>query len=62
MHPTFASGHILDLVITNSSSRLVNDLTVEPVSTISDHRIISFKLKLGVHKEISKKIKFRKVN
>ena len=62
MHPTFASGHILDLVITNSSSRLVSDLTVEPVSTISDHRIISFKLKLGVHKEISKKIKFRKVS
>ena len=43
---THKSGHILDLVLTNETSNFIGPVKVEPVSTISDHRIIWFKIEL----------------
>ena len=62
MHPIFDSGHLLDIVITDITSILVVDLTVELVSTISESNIISLKLKPCIRKEVTKKITFRKVS
>ena len=51
---TYDFGHTLDLVIYDSSSEAFRDIFIEPVCTILDHRLTSFKLK---HKKI---ITFRK--
>ena len=37
---TYDSGHTLDLVISDSSSKALCDISVEPVCTISDDRLI----------------------
>ena len=62
MHSTFASEDILDLVTTDNSSMLVDDLTVESVITSSDYNSIFFKLKLAMHKQVTRKITFQNVS
>ena len=58
---TYDSGHILDLVIAEQASTTINDIVVEPVCTISDHRLISFYLNLPTLSKHEKLIKFRRV-
>ena len=58
--PTFDSGHVLDLVIGGESSIIIEDsVTVEPVCTISDHRLVSFNLDIKVKRIYEKIIYFR---
>ena len=58
---TYDSGHTLDLVISDSTSEALCDFFVEPVCTISDHRLISFTLNVSIslkHEKISKIFQF----
>ena len=57
--PTYDSGHILDLVITNKDSELVSGLCVEPVCTISDHRLVTFDVGMNVERVYGETITFR---
>lgn len=58
--PTFDSGHVLDLVIAGKSSNIMEDtLAIEPVCTISDHRLVSFNLDIKVKRIYEKIIYFR---
>ena len=56
---THNSGHILDLVLTDETLNFGGPVKVEPVSTISDHRIIWFKIKLGSKRKATKNVKVR---
>ena len=58
--PTYESGHTLDLVITGASMGLLRNLRIEPVCTISDHRLISFNIDVSISTKYEKKIKFRR--
>ena len=53
---------ILDLLLTNETSNFIGPVKVEPVSTISDHRIIWFKIELGRKITATKYAKFRILN
>ena len=44
LESTHQSGNILDLVITKNCSNTVHDLDVEPVNSISDHKLIEFEI------------------
>ena len=57
---TFDSGHILDLVISSANSEFLSDFFVEPVCTISDHRLVSFSMNVPFCSKQSKTIKFRR--
>ena len=57
---TYDSGHILDLLIARKDSSSVKSVEVEPVCTLSDHRIISFRINVPFIAKYDKIIKFRK--
>ena len=59
---THKSGDILDLVLTNETSNFIGPVNVELVSTISDHRVIWFKIKLGRKRTTTKNVKFRNLS
>ena len=59
--PTHSLGHLLDLVLVRDSTNFVGAVSVETVCTISDHKIVSFKIKLGKRVKPIKKIKFRRL-
>ena len=59
--PTYDSGHILDLLITRKSASIIKSLQIEPVCTISDHRIISFCLDVPFTAKSVEIIKFRRI-
>ena len=42
-YPTHKTGHILDLLLAESNSVSFEKVTVEPPSTISDHKMICLK-------------------
>ena len=58
-NPTHDSGHILDLVIADAGNPLINNIAVEPVSTISDHRLISFNIVVNNIRTHEKTVHFR---
>ena len=45
MLPAHKSGHTLDLVLADEFLNVIENVTVEPVSTISNHKIVSFIVK-----------------
>ena len=57
--PTVDSGHILDLILTRNDSDAVHNLEVEPECSISDHRLIFFKIKIPRKENIRKNITCR---
>ena len=58
-HGNDGNEHILDLIITGVHSNLLKNLAVEPVATISDHKLIQFSLDIPLDKKLRKTIKFR---
>ena len=56
MQPIYESGHSFDLVLANEISKIIGNLTVESVNTISDHKNVSIKVKLGRNPKMTKKI------
>ena len=58
--PTHNLGHTLDLLITNSNSRLVKDITISN-SDISDHFLINFNLTLTTVLSYSKVLSYRNI-
>ena len=60
-NPTHKSGHILDLLFVESNSVSFENVTVEPSNSISDHKVISFRMKLGNKTEFTKSVTYRKL-
>ena len=56
--PTHDAGHTLDLVLSNCND-LITGTTVDSICSVSDHRIVNFKLNCKVDPVIRKNIKFR---
>ena len=52
----------LGLVNANEFSNVIGNVTVEPVSTISDHKIVSSDVKYGRNSKMIKKIELRKLD
>ena len=62
MLPTHKSSHTQDLVIANEFSNIIGNVTAEPVKTIIDNKIVSFKVKLCRNLKMTKKIALRKLD
>ena len=45
-YPVHKSGHIFEILLAESNSVIFENVNVEPSNTISDHKMISFQMKL----------------
>ena len=59
---THNAGHILDLVIDSIENPIVGSVNVEPQSTVSDHRIVSFQIQVNAIPKNKTVISFRNYN
>ena len=61
-HSTHQSGHILDLVIGSEQCDIIKNMFVDPISIISDHKLISYQITQETDRNQYKLISYRLKN